>query len=151
MAATFHSAPILGISLWAVLRPSLTPVRILMVRGISPRARFIPIRIFPNFPAASSTVIVESEACQTFCSFQNRHCEVRTGRTTACSKDKVDWTTTVQVHKVDAAVAFSRYHFGRGDKRGRLASCNLYPKHFFGRVSSDQGPLFFGARQKGCR
>jgi len=56
MAATFHSAPILGISLWAVLRPSLTPVRILMVRGISPRARFIPIKIFPSFPAASSTV-----------------------------------------------------------------------------------------------
>jgi hypothetical protein len=42
--------------LWALLRPSLTPVRILMVRGISPRARFIPIKIFPNFPAASSTV-----------------------------------------------------------------------------------------------
>jgi hypothetical protein len=62
MAATFHSAPILGISLWAVLRPSLTPVRILMVRGISPRARFIPIKIFPSFPAASSTErSVESE------------------------------------------------------------------------------------------
>ena len=60
MAATFHSAPILGISLWALLRPSLTPVRILMVRGISPSALFIPISIFPNFPAASSTVSEES-------------------------------------------------------------------------------------------
>ena len=59
MAATFHSAPILGISLWALLRPSLTPVRILMVRGISPSALFIPISIFPNLPAASSTVSVE--------------------------------------------------------------------------------------------
>ena len=60
MAATFHSALILGISLWALLRPSLTPVRILMVRGISPSALFIPISIFPNFPAASSTVSKES-------------------------------------------------------------------------------------------
>jgi hypothetical protein len=59
MAATFHSASILGISLWALLRPSLTPVRILMVRGISPSALFIPISIFPNFPAASSTVSKE--------------------------------------------------------------------------------------------
>ena len=60
MAAIFHSAPILGISLWALLRPSLTPVRNLMVRGISPSALFIPISIFPNFPAASSTVSEES-------------------------------------------------------------------------------------------
>lgn len=60
MAAIFHSAPILGISLWALLRPSLTPARILMVRGISPSALFIPISIFPNFPAASSTVSEES-------------------------------------------------------------------------------------------
>ena len=59
MAATFHSELILGISLWALLRPSLTPVRILMVRGISPSALFIPISIFPNFPAASSTVSEE--------------------------------------------------------------------------------------------
>ena len=64
MAAAFHSAPILGISLWALLRPSLTPVRILTVRGISPSALFIPIRIFPNFPAASSTVSDASKACQ---------------------------------------------------------------------------------------
>jgi hypothetical protein len=56
MAATFHSAPILGISLCALLRPSLTPVRSLTVKGISPSARFIPTRIFPSFPAASSTV-----------------------------------------------------------------------------------------------
>jgi hypothetical protein len=56
MAATFHSAPILGINLCALLRPSLTPVRSLMVKGISPRARFIPTRIFPSLPAASSTV-----------------------------------------------------------------------------------------------
>ena len=56
MAATFHSAPILGINLCALLRPSLTPVRSLIVKGISPRARFIPIRIFPSFPAASNTV-----------------------------------------------------------------------------------------------
>jgi hypothetical protein len=56
MAATFHSALILGISLWAVFRPSLTPVRNLIVRGISPSALFIPVRIFPSFPAASSTV-----------------------------------------------------------------------------------------------
>src|SRR6266702_2887693 len=56
MAATFHSAPILGINLCALLRPSLTPVRILTVKGISPSARFIPTRIFPSLPAASSTV-----------------------------------------------------------------------------------------------
>ena len=67
MAATFHSELILGISLWAVLRPSLTPVRILMVRGISPRARFIPTKIFPNFPAASSTVSeVSNRSLSTF-------------------------------------------------------------------------------------
>lgn len=56
MAATFRSAPILGINLCALLRPSLTPVRSLMVKGISPSARFIPTRIFPSFPAASNTV-----------------------------------------------------------------------------------------------
>jgi hypothetical protein len=60
MAATSHSELILGISLWALFRPSLTPVRILMVRGISPSALFIPISIFPSFPAASSTVSEES-------------------------------------------------------------------------------------------
>src|SRR5258708_29704850 len=65
MAATFHSAPILGINLCALLWPSLTPVRILIVRGISPSALFIPIRIFPNFPAAHSTV--SEEDLSTFC------------------------------------------------------------------------------------
>lgn len=152
MAATFHSELILGISLWAVLRPSFTPVRILMVRGISPRARFIPTKIFPNFPAASSTVSkVSNRSLSTFFCFKT--CKERTSGTTTGSKDKVYWTTTVQVHKVDATgtAAFSRYHFGCGDKSGRLVSCNLYPKHFFGRVSSDQGPLFLGTRQKGCR
>ena len=148
MAATCHSELILGISLWALLRPSLTPVRILMVRGISPSALFIPISIFPSFPAASSTV--SEESFQHFIP-KTDTAKKRTSGTTACSKDKIDRTTAVQVHEVDASVTFPGYQFGCRDECGRLVSCNLYSKHCFGRVSSDQGPLLFGTRLKGCR
>lgn len=55
MAETFHSELILGISLCDVLWPSFTPVRSFTVSGISPSALFMPARIFPSFPAASST------------------------------------------------------------------------------------------------
>lgn len=43
-------------SLCAVFLPSLTPVRSLTVRGMSPSALFIPTRILPNLPGVSSTV-----------------------------------------------------------------------------------------------
>jgi hypothetical protein len=41
--------------LWAVFRPSFTPVRSFTVTGISPRALFIPTTIFPSLAGASST------------------------------------------------------------------------------------------------
>ena len=55
IAATFHSALTRGIKRWDVFLPSLTPVRSFTVKGISPRARFIPVNILPSFPGASST------------------------------------------------------------------------------------------------
>jgi len=55
MHPAFHSVLRRGISLWAVFRPSLTPVRSFTVTGISPRALFMPIKILPNFPGVSST------------------------------------------------------------------------------------------------
>jgi hypothetical protein len=142
MAATFHSALILGISLWAVLRPSLTPVRNLIVKGISPSALFIPIRIFPSFPAASSTV--SGVLIKIFCYCKADATKGRTSGTTASLEDKVDWTSAVHVHKVDAAPTFFRYHFCCRDERGRFAPRDLYSKHCLGWVSSDQGPLFLG-------
>ena len=55
MHPTPHSEPIRGMSLCAVFRPSLTPVRSLIVTGTSPSALFIPMRILPSFPGASRT------------------------------------------------------------------------------------------------
>ena len=50
-----HSVARRGMSLCAVLRPSLTPVRSLTVTGMSPKDLFIPTTILPSLPAASST------------------------------------------------------------------------------------------------
>ena len=50
-----NSGPRRGINLWAVLRPSFTPVRSFTVTGMSPRALFIPTIILPSLAAASST------------------------------------------------------------------------------------------------
>jgi len=55
MQPTPHSELSLGMSLCAVLRPSLTPVRSLTVTGISPSALFIPTTIRPSFAGVSST------------------------------------------------------------------------------------------------
>lgn len=44
-----------GINLCAVFLPSFTPVRTLMVRGMSPNALFIPRSIFPSRFGASRT------------------------------------------------------------------------------------------------
>ena len=62
MQPTPHSELSRGMSLCAVLRPSLTPVRSLTVTGISPSALFIPTTIFPSFAGASSTGDVYSQS-----------------------------------------------------------------------------------------
>src|ERR1700712_4793646 len=50
-------------SLCDVFLLSLTPVRTLMVKGIDPRVRFMPMRILPSFPGVSSTIPYRVE-CQ---------------------------------------------------------------------------------------
>jgi hypothetical protein len=65
-----------------------------------------------------------------------------TGRTTTRAEDVVNWTTTVDVDKVDVSCAFLGDDLCCRDKRSGFVSRYLDAKSRFGRVSPNEGPFF---------
>ena len=132
-------------SLWALLRPSLTPVRSLTVTGISPSALFIPTTIFPSRPAASST------GDSSILIFWLGNDEGLTRGTAARLVNEIDGAAAVEVDEVEVACAFASDDLRSRDEQLRLAARDLHTEDALGGVSPDEGPFFLRPLQEGHR
>jgi len=125
--------------LCALLRPSLTPVRSLIVTGISPSALDIPATILPSFAGASNTA-------EALFRFEETTCQATHKRFRFHFEDKVDRTSTVYVDEVYASciAKFAPNDLGGWDHCAGLVPRKLNPKHGFRWVPSNEGE--FGRR-----
>ena len=128
IAPASHSLLRRGMSLCAVFRPSLTPVRSLTMTGISPSALFIPMRIFPSRPAASSTSRTPKFSL-VFTQLSRRLWMRLTRGPAASFVYKVDWAATIDIDEVEVARALPADDLGGGDKKLWLAARDLHAKN----------------------
>jgi hypothetical protein len=150
-----------GISLCDVLRPSLIPVRTLIVNGTSPKARDIPIKIFPSLLWLSSTI-----RKRYFSTTQHATPIQLTRRSSTALEHHINRTPAINVHKVDlstfssALSEFAGQNLGGAYELGDLGACDLGKQgrvsclrflegectcldaeYFFAWVSSDEAPF----------
>ena len=152
IAETPHSVARRGMSLCAVLRPSLTPVRSLTVTGMSPKDLFIPTTILPSRPAASSTDTPRvPHTTSIHLRARGKVERIRTRRPTTGLVHEVDGASAVDVDEVEVSRTLAADDFGGGDKELRLAAGDLHAEDTLGGVPADEGPFFLRALEEGHR
>lgn len=97
----------------------------------------MPTTIFPNLPAASSTVWVARQPGT------GRFNRSHTGRSTPSLVNEVDRAPAIEIDEVEIPRAFFPDDLSGRNKQGGLAARKLHTKDGLRRVSSYEGPLFF--------